>query len=44
MSPQASDPSPDVYVGLLFIAVAALATGCVLLWKVLGEYQFQLAP
>jgi len=47
MSPRASDsekPGPDVYVTLLFISVASLAIGCLLLWKSLEEYGFQFAP
>lgn len=31
-------PPPDVYVGLLFVAVAALTCGCVLLALELNTY------
>ncbi len=35
-----SDPQPDIYVGLLFVAVAALITGCIFLALELNEYQW----
>jgi hypothetical protein len=44
MSPRSSDgnPQPDIYVGLLFVSVGALATALAfLLWE-LKEYGFQL--
>ena len=49
MSPRASTsgkkkvkgppPAPDVYVGLLFVSVAALTAGIIMLWIELGAYQ-----
>lgn len=42
MSPQSSeDPQPDVYVGLLFVAVAAVITGIVFLVLELNSYGWQ---
>lgn len=44
MSRQSSateDPTPDVYVGLLFVAVAALITGCIFLALELNTYGWQ---
>jgi hypothetical protein len=44
MSPLASgsdDPTPDVYVGLLFVAVGALITGCIFLALELATYGWQ---
>lgn len=39
MSRQTSEnPQPDIYVGLLFVAVAALMTGCIFLALELNEY------
>lgn len=35
------DPTPDVYVGLLFVSVAALATGIVFLVLELQSYGWQ---
>jgi len=35
-------PSPDVYVGLLFVAVAALSFGCALLAMELDKYEWML--
>ena len=32
------DPAPDIYVGLLFVAVAALITGCLFLVVELNSY------
>ena len=32
------DPSPDIYVGLLFVAVGSLLTGCVFLALELASY------
>ena len=42
MSRQSSDgtPQPDIYVGLLFVAVAALMAGCIFLALELGEYNW----
>lgn len=46
MSPQSSDKKsgPDIYVGLLFVSVAALLTGCIFLIMELGKYNWQMAP
>ncbi len=49
MSPRVSEPetpkpAPDVYVALLFIAVAALTAGCVFLVLELNRYDWTLAP
>lgn len=51
MSPRSSEnapkkPSaqPDVYVSLLFVAVAALALGITFLVLELKEYGWQMAP
>ena len=42
MSPQSSEgPQPDVYVGLLFVAVAAVITGIVFLVLELNSYGWQ---
>ena len=43
MSRQSSDsnPQPDIYVGLLFVAVAALMTGCIFLALELNDYNGQ---
>lgn len=41
MSRQSSaseDPAPDVYVGLLFVAVGAMLTGCIFLALELSSY------
>lgn len=35
------DAAPDVYVGLLFVAVAALLTGCIFLAMELNSYGWQ---
>lgn len=35
------DPAPDVYVGLLFVAVASLITGCIFLVLELNSYGWQ---
>jgi len=37
-------PAPDVYVGLLFVSLAALTTGIIFLVLELGEYGWQLSP
>jgi hypothetical protein len=39
--PSSESPQPDIYVGLLFVAVAALITGCVFLALELNEYGWQ---
>lgn len=45
MSPQSSDQKPkaDIYVGLLFVSVAALITGCVFLVMELNKYDWSMA-
>ena len=46
MSPQSSEkksPGPDVYVGLLFVSVAALITGCIFLVMELNRYDWTMA-
>jgi hypothetical protein len=53
MSPRSSEkkpktssgasPAPDVYVGLLFVAVAALVAGCIFLALELEKYGWQMA-
>jgi hypothetical protein len=35
------DPAPDVYVGLLFVSVAALITGIIFLTLELNSYGWQ---
>jgi hypothetical protein len=50
MSPRSSSPrkskgpppAPDVYVGLLFVAVASLVVGCILLALELNAYEWSL--
>lgn len=42
MSRQNSDAEPDIYVGLLFISVAALLLGCVFLGLQLQSYGWQI--
>jgi hypothetical protein len=44
MSPRSSDsnPQPDIYVGLLFVSVGALATALVFLLIELKQYGFQM--
>ena len=48
MSPRSSEPrgnpTPDIYVALLFLSVAALATGCIFLALELNSYGWTLAP
>ena len=39
-----ASPAPDVYVGLLFVAVAALITGCIFLALELEKYGWQAGP
>lgn len=43
MSPRSSDanPQPDIYVGLLFVSVGALATALIFLLIELADYGFQ---
>jgi hypothetical protein len=36
-------PAPDIYVGLLFVSLAALITGTVMLVMELGKYGWQIA-
>lgn len=45
MSPRGSDssPTPDIYVGLLFVSLAALITGIVFLVLELYKYNWQVA-
>ncbi|HWL09182.1 MAG TPA: hypothetical protein VNQ76_12315 [Planctomicrobium sp.] len=40
-SSASSDPVPDIYVGLLFVAVGALLTGIVFLALELASYGWQ---
>jgi hypothetical protein len=41
MSPRSSDnPQPDIYVGLLFVSVGALATALVFLLMELARYGY----
>ena len=46
MSPRSSDnaPSPDVYVALLWVSLAALLTGIVFLVMALSKYDWKVAP
>lgn len=46
MSPRNSEtrPTPDIYVGLLFVSLAALITGIVFLVLELGKYGWNVAP
>ncbi len=51
MSPRSSNkpaggaaPSPDIYVGLLFVSVAALIAGCTFLALELNKYDWALSP
>ena len=44
MSAQNSEsPTPDIYVGLLFVSVAALIAGCIFLALEMSEYGWQVA-
>ena len=36
-----TNPQPDIYVGLLFVSVAALITGCIFLFIELNRYGFE---
>lgn len=40
---QQAAPAPDVYVGLLFVAVAALLGGIIFLVLELNKYDWQVA-
>jgi hypothetical protein len=40
--PKAPAPPPDVYVGILFVSVAALALGCALLAMELQAYEWRM--
>jgi len=46
MSPRgskgAAEPEPDVYTGLLFVAVASLITGCIFLALELNKYDWTI--
>jgi hypothetical protein len=37
-------PAPDVYVGLMFVSLAALTLGVIFLVLELGEYGWQISP
>ncbi len=39
-----SSPAPDVYVGLLFVSLAALVAGITFLVLELNAYDWKLAP
>ena len=43
-SSEGSNPTPDVYVGLLFVSLAALITGITFLFLELGTYDWKIAP
>lgn len=45
MSQKSSDskPKPDIYVGLLFVSLAALIAGCTLLVLELNKYDWAMA-
>jgi hypothetical protein len=47
MTPRSSDsgskPTPDIYVGLLFVSVAALIAGCIFLALELNKYDWAMA-
>jgi hypothetical protein len=40
--PKGPPPDPDIYVGLLFVAVAALTCGCIMLALELNSYGWAL--
>jgi hypothetical protein len=46
MSRQTSEKKagPDVYVGLLFVSVSALITGCIFLVMELNKYDWVMGP
>ena len=39
-----NSPAPDIYVSLLFVSLAALITGIVMLVLELNKYNWNLAP
>jgi len=41
--PSGERPPADVYVGILFVAVAALVAGCIFLALELNKYDWQMA-
>lgn len=41
--PSSDDNAPDIYVGLLFVSVAALLTGCIFLVLELQSYGWQVS-
>jgi len=47
MSPRSSSgegPAPDIYVGLLFVSLAALLFGIFFLVMELGKYEWKITP
>ena len=42
-TPSGPAPEPDIYVGLLFVAVAALIVGCIFLALELNKYGWMAA-
>lgn len=40
--PKGPPPDPDIYVGLLFVSVASLLTGCIFLIIELNNYQWTM--
>jgi len=38
-----NSPAPDIYTGLLFVSVAALVTGIILLAMELNKYSWEVA-
>lgn len=46
MAPRNTDntPAPDIYVSLLFVSLAALITGIMMLVFELNKYNWKLAP
>ena len=46
MSPRSSSegPAPDIYVGLLFVSLAALLMGILFLVLELSRYEFKITP
>ena len=46
MAPRNTDntPAPDIYVSLLFVSLAALLTGIMMLVWELSKYSWKLAP
>ncbi|GAB4142739.1 MAG: hypothetical protein Tsb009_13260 [Planctomycetaceae bacterium] len=43
-SSEKNKPSPDIYVGLLFVSVSALITGCIFLVMELNKYDWMMGP